>query len=429
MISCQGNARERGASIASNVAGLERADLTSRAVRTAPPLPLFAALFVATTALAQTTPPGPKKAAVFSTTGDPALAETAGKLDAQLTRALLSKKTELVDLGELFPPPEPGSLDAAKDLFKEGRAAYDNLDPEAAIQKFNDAVAAYQKHPVGIDAAALAEAYIWLGASQQMKGDANATKDAFTYALLTDPNATVDVEIHGQEMLKLLGEVRAALETHPKGKVALDSIPSGARAVVGNEEVGVTPVDELDVPSGRVRVVLTRPGYLPFGAFPEIPPNDRVELKPALEPTEGLGGVLADVKKLTTRGAFASDSVPPEAKAVGAKLNVRYLVLASVTSQDGKPTGEVQAWDLETGNKLKGLAVDVTSTDAAQTYTVADQVKLWIDNPPSPSKLKVPEVAKKWWFWAAVGGAAAVVAGGFVIARPQHRPDFVLGLP
>lgn len=402
-------------------------DLTSRAVRTAPLLLLFVALAASAQAPA---PIASKAAAVFVISNEPALVEAAGKLDAQLSRALLSKKTELVDLSSLFPPPEPGSLDAAKALFKEGRSAYDNLDPDAAVVKFNDAIAGFQKHPVGIDAAALAEAYIWLGASQQMKGDQKATRSAFTSALLTDPNATVDAEIHGQEMLQILGEVRTSLETHPKGKVALDSIPSGARAVVGNEEVGVTPVDDFDVPSGRVRVVLTRPGYLPFGAFPDVPAEERIELKPALEPTEGYAGVLAEVTRLASPGSFSAEVVPPEAKGVGAKLSVRYLVIASVVTRNGKPVGEVQAWDLETGNKLKGLAVDVGSNDSAQTYTAADQVKQWIDNPPQPSRFAMPEVAKKWWFWAAVGGAAAaVVATGVVASQPGHRPDFVLGLP
>lgn len=392
--------------------------------------PLLLLLAGVTAAAQPTPPPAPKAAAVFVLSNEPELVEAAGKLDAQLSRALLSKKTELVDLAPLFPPPERQSLDAAKELFKEGRTAYDNLDPEAAVQKFTEAVAAYQKHPVGIDAAALADAYIWLGASQQMKGDGGAMRAAFTSALLTDPNATVDAELHGQEMLTVLGEVRTALETHPRGRVALDSVPSGARAVVGTEEVGVTPVDDFDVPAGRVRVVLSRPGYIPFGAFPEVAAEERVELKPSLEPTEGYAQVLAKVTKLATPSILGQDKIPAEAKQVGSELSVRYLILASVLTRNGKPVAEVQAWDLETGNKLKGLSVDVTSSDSAKTYTVAEQVKQWIDNPPRPTSFELPAVAKKWWFWAAVGGAAAVVATGVVaVSQPRHRPDFVLGLP
>ncbi|MFL5321344.1 MAG: PEGA domain-containing protein, partial [Myxococcaceae bacterium] len=308
--------------------------------------------------------PAPKSVAVFVLPKEANLAEPAGRLDAELSRALLAKNIELVDLAALFPPPEPESLEPAKKAYQAGREAYDNLDPDTAVAKFTEAIATYLKHPVEVQPAALAEAYVWLGASLQLKGDLPGAKEAFTNALLTDTNATADPQIFAKDLLTLFGEARADLARHPNGKLQIDSIPAGGRAFVRGEDVGVTPVDELDAPSGRVRVVITRPGYVPFGAFPEVPTGQPVQLKPQLEPTPGLARVQADVMKLTTPNAFKDPKLPPSAKAVGDKLSARFLVLSSVSSVNGKATAELQAWDLLTGNKLTGITVDASSGDA-----------------------------------------------------------------
>lgn len=397
-------------------------------------LPLLSLLFVALPASADNSaqssnpPVAPVRtsAAVFVVPRDPSVKERAGRLDTQLSRALLGQGVELVDLNAAFPPPAPESLEPAKAAYAEGRTAYDNLDPDTAVTKFNDAISAYLKHPVEVEPAALADAYVWLGASLQLRGDVAGAKSAFTTALLTDASATADPQFFGTDLLTLFGEARTELSKHPRGKLLVDSIPSGARVFLRGEDVGTTPIDEQETPSGRVRVVITRPGYVPFGAFPEVSSDKPLQLKPELEPTPGLSAMQAEVMKLTTPTAWAEAQVPVAAKAIGERLSARYLVIAAV---GGDKHGEVQAWDLQTGNKLKGLPVDVSSGDWASTYTAAEKVKQWIANPPSTEPSKLAQVAKKWWFWAAVGGAAAVLATGVALAQPHHRPDLVLGTP
>lgn len=373
-----------------------------------------------------------RTAAVFVTAREPSLAEAAGRLDAQLSRALMGRHVEIVDLNATFPPPEPASLEDAKRSFQQGREAYDNLDPDTAVTKFNEAISTWLKHPVEVEPASLAETYVWLGASLHLRGDVEGASTAFTNALLTDPQATADPQFFAKDVLTLFTQARTAVAKHPKGKLIVDSIPAGGRVFVRGEDVGVTPLDAVDVPSGRVRVVITRPGYVPFGAFPDVPAAKDVSLKPLLEPSAGLAAMQGEVMKLTTPESFRDPKLAIAARAIGERMSARYLILSAVSTLNGKATAEVQAWDLVTGNKLTGLSVDLSSGDASATYSAAEKVQQWIEQPPTAdtsSKFKVPELAKKWWFWAAVGGAAAVVATGVVVAQPHHRPDLVLGLP
>jgi hypothetical protein len=363
--------------------------------------------------------PGSGAAAIFAVPQDEAAQKSAAALGAELEDALASRGTQMVDLDALFPPPPAASVTRGEDLFKEGRNAYDNLDVDRAAEKFNQAITFYAKHPVETRPHEMGRVLVFLGASLALNGDATAAKDAFQRALLVDPAAKPDSELFGRDVQKAFAAAKADLAQREKGVLHVESIPPRARVWIRGEPKGQTPVADLSLTAGRHQLLIRRPGYVPFGAFPDVKAGQSTDVEAVLEATGGLAAMQATAAKLTTAAALESSKVPPEAKAMGERLGARYLILAQV----GRAGSKLYAWDLSTGDKLS--AVPVESADAT-----AGQVLSWIEHPPSFSLLEhVPGVAKRWWFWAGVAGAAAVVTGVVVVSSGHPHSVFPGGVP
>jgi hypothetical protein len=359
----------------------------------------------------------------------------AGALEARLGAALVAREVDVVDLGALYPPPPPASLAPAERLFAEGKEAFDNLDPETAHARFTEAVEVYVRHPVETPAEQLARVLTFLGANALMEGHKDRALDAFRWAATLAPGLEPESELFGPEVYATYGAAQASLEGKAPVPLAISSLPSGARAVVGGKDLGITPLQILQVPPGRHHLVLTRPGFVPFGAFAEVGETS-AQVRPVLTPTEGLAETLELAEPLHQ----AADAVPgpasPQAKQLRQRLGARFLVLAQVTSsEDGAATGRVQIQDVETGNKLTGLTVVLDDADWSSTMELAERLRAFIASPPPPpSRLafdfQAPPLLRKWWFWAAVGGTVAASAGVYAVGRAgASRPDFVVGVP
>jgi hypothetical protein len=363
--------------------------------------------------------PGSGAAAIFAVPLEDAAQKEAAGLGAGLEDALASRGAQVVDLDALFPPPPPASVSRGEDLFKEGRNAYDNLDVDRAAEKFNQAIAFYAKHPVETRPQDMGRVLVFLGASLALNGDAAGAKDAFQRALLIDPAAKPDSELFGRDVQRAFAAAKSDLAQREKGVLHVESVPPRARVWIRGEPKGLTPVADLSLTAGRHQLLIRRPGYVPFGAFPDVKAGQSTEVEAVLEPTGGLAAMQATAAKLTSARALEASQVPPEAKAMGDRLGARYLIVAMV----GRTGKELYAWDLATGDRLN--AVRVESADAA-----AEQVQSWMEHPPSVSLLEhLPAVTRRWWFWAGVAGAAAVVAGVAVASSGHPHSVFAGGVP
>jgi hypothetical protein len=363
--------------------------------------------------------PGAGAAAVFAVPEGEGGQKEAAALGAALEDALSSRGAKMVDLDALFPAPPPAAVSRGEELFKEGREAYDNLDADRAAEKFNQAIAFYAKHPVDTRPQDMARVLVFLGAALALNGDANAAKDAFQRALLVDPTAKPDSELFGRDVQKAFAAARTDLAKRDKGVLKVESVPPRAHVWIRGEPKGQTPVADLSLTAGRHQLLIRRPGYLPFGAFPDVKAGQSTEVEAVLEPTGGLAAMQESASKIAGGKALQSSKAPAEAKAIGDRLGARYLILAKV----GHGSSELYAWDLSTGDKLS--AVRVENPDAA-----AEQVYEWIEHPPSFNLAEhVPGVAKKWWFWAGVAGAAAVVTGVVVASGGHPHSTFPGGVP
>ncbi|MFP2897938.1 PEGA domain-containing protein [Corallococcus sp. 4LFB] len=380
--------------------------------------------------------------AIFGVARQSAAADFAAKLEDTLTRKLGSAgDIQFVDLATAFPPPEPQGTPKGDALFDEGRTAYDNLDPDTAAVKFKAAAEAYVQRPGDLRPERLGETYLFQGAAQLLNGDVAGAKAAFTNALLAEPSLRPDAALFGQDVQRVFAEAQTELNAQPQGTLAVTSQPQGARVLVRGREVGVTPLTGAKLAPGHYPVQVVLPGYAPFATYAEVKPSAPTELKTKLASAPGLSALRDAAAKAGTEAAFDADGVPPEVGAIGERLNARYVVLAaSFQDRKGRLHGEVQAWDLRTKNRLRGVEVDFGKRDgegsadaaAAQVHTFLTGAAL----PQGREGAKEPlvssdSVLRKPWFWAAAAGVAAVTAGVVYVATADRGSGFnpVNGLP
>jgi hypothetical protein len=364
--------------------------------------------------------------------------DSAAKLQEELGR-LLGQKTDvqLVDLGAIFPPPEPPSLSEADTLYDQGKELYDNLDPEAAAGKFMTAAEAYEKHPGALKPERLAKTFIFLGAAQLLNGDKEGAKNSFLRALAANPSMQPETGLFGSDVQTAFTDAQQEFNAQAKGTLVIDSKPAGARVTVRGEDVGVTPIKSVEVHPGRHPVVISLPGYVPYASYPQVAPSKSAELKPQLEPLPALASVLDAAAKASSERGFDSDKMPPEVNAIADKVGARYVVLAAVQQKKSDPAeAEVQVWDVRSKNRLRGVEIELQSKDENTPRDAAERIHGFLTgkalaDSDSGSK-SMPEVVKKPWFWAAVVGGAAVVTGGIIYATSDRSRDPlspITGLP
>ncbi len=365
--------------------------------------------------------------ALFAVPRTPAGADAAANLEGELLRLLRTRgDVELVDLGAAFPPAAPGSLTRADALFEEGRTAYDNLDPEAAEAKFRAAAEAYTQSPAELSPERLAQAYIFLGASRHLNGNVAGAKEAFMSAVVADPASQPDAALFSNEVPKLFEEARAAVAARPAGTLVVDSQPVGARVTVRGRELGTTPLKGVELPAGHHAVVVSLPGYASFAQYTEVKSAAAADVKAKLEPTPGLAAVRDAAAAAATERAFDQDVVPPEARAIGERLNARYVVLAAVSrNKKGHAEAELQAWDLRSKARLRGVEIELTRGSKRGPAAAADQVRGFVNGAMAPRVAQSGgsgnSLLKRPWFWAVVGGAAAVTAGAVYVATTPDK--------
>ncbi|CAM3355443.1 PEGA domain-containing protein [Corallococcus sp. ZKHCc1 1396] len=380
--------------------------------------------------------------ALFGVARQPAAADHAAKLEDTLSRKLgAAGDVTFVDLATAFPAPEPQGIPRGDALFDEGRSAYDNLDPDTAAVKFKAAADAYVQRPGDLRPEKLGEAYLFQGASQLLNGDVAGAKVSFTNALVAEPSLRPDAGQFGQDVQRVFTEAQKELEAQPQGSLVVTSQPQGARVLVRGRDVGATPLTGLKLAPGRYPVQVVLPGYAPSVTYSEVKAAAHTEVKAKLASAPGLAALRDVATKAGTQQAFSADGVPPEVGAIGERLNARYVVLAA-TFQDkkGRLHGEVQAWDLRTKNRLRGVEVDFSKRDGKYSAdAAADQVHTFLTGAALPkggtqereSLVSGDSVLRKPWFWAAAAGVAAVTAGVVYVATTDRAPGFnpVNGLP
>ncbi len=355
---------------------------------------------------------------IFSVPRQPGAAPSSETLQEDLRGAIGGEAhLQWVDPASLFLPPAPAPLPEGEALHAAGKELYDNLDTEAAAKKFAEAAAYYREHAADANPERLARAYIFLGATRLLNGDNPGAQEAFTQAVLAAPGVKPESSLFGQDVHDAHAAARGALYRLPRGKLTVESVPEGAHVALHGQPWGVAPLRDVERAPGAQQVVLTLPGYQPYGTFQDVtaePTRLRAELKPLPEVDE----VNALASRLAATPKLDAEALPATVSSLGQKLEARYVVLAVVEQErKGQDKGTLYVWDVQTKNRLRGLRLD--PTDAKERGEAVGQVQAFLTGRPVTAGnplAKLPPVMQKPWFWAAVGGVAAATTAGVLLA-------------
>lgn len=384
----------------------------------------------------------PAAATVFAAGQDTVAQNLAGKVEVELTRALKKKGVFLVELGALYPPPKPPSSEEGDKLFTEGREAYDNLDFEAAGKALANAAVFFIKHPAAAKPEQLSEIFLFLGASELQNGAKAAALKEFARALQMNPALAPDNKYFGADVQTAFSAAQKEMGKRAKGVLSVESIPSGAEVEAFGLNYGLSPTSEIELPAGRYMVRLSRPGFAPATAFPEVIGGQTVDVRQKLEAAPEIFALHDKADKVIGRIPFEAEALPPVALELARAANGRFLIMVAVTT-DSKmmPKIDLQVWNVNSGDRLKGVKFDADA-DGNGYQTGAEAISAWISRPgpvvavtekDDSVQLSTSEpVFKKWWFWTAVGVVAVGgVSAGIVVAQPKGSRGFnpALGNP
>lgn len=368
----------------------------------------------------------PEAVAVFVLPGPGGAQAEAGRLQDSLLRALTEANVPLADVDGLFPPSLPENAGEAR--YKEGTEAYDNLDLDGAESKFKEAVAFFVDYPELASGEKLALTHAFLGAIALQKGGKQAKKKAdeeLARAIVFKPDLELDAKFFGPDVKKAWDKAKAEVDARPKAVLSFKTEPTGVEVSVQGHRLGATPVpDKEGLPAGRHLVTFHRPGYAPAGVLVDVS-GATAEAKATLTPVEKYAAAVKEAEALATSGNLAATVAPTAALGLARTMKARFLVLVPVRDDSGSAT--LQAWDVDTGGKLK----DVTLDTPASFGSAAAAIRRWMAN-PAPAEgpmaglepVKSDSVLNKWWFWAAVGGVVVVGATTGIVAgaaQPQHH--------
>ena len=388
----------------------------------------------------------PDKVAVFAAGEDTVAKTIAGRVEIEFTKALKKKGVALADIEAQFPPPAAESGEEGDKLFTAGKEAYDNLDFDGAAKTLAQAAVFFIKRPSAAQPEKLAEIFLFLGASELQNGAKADAQKEFTRALQMHPALAPDSKYFGADVQGAFTAAQKEMGARPKGKLSVQSIPAGAEVEAFGLSYGKTPVPEIELPAGRYMVKLTREGFAPSIAFPEVAAKETVEVNQALQ-----GGPLYMIVRdqavpLITRQNFDGAKLSPAAIETAKDMKTRFLVVALISTSGKGSNVEVQVWNANTGDRLKGVKFEITS-EGGSYDTGAEAVSAWLTHPTAAvaaaGEEEVTEegvqpseggsVLKKWWFWTAVGAVAvgAGVTTAVVASQPHGRGGFntALGQP
>lgn len=161
------------------------------------------------------------------------------------------------------PEPRPSSLEAApgaeaERLFEEGKGLLDNLDLDAAVDRFSRAALFHLRHPADAKPARLAEACVSLGATLALKGDAERAMADFRRALVIDPEVRPTSELFGDDIRELFSAVQLSMESQPQG-TQLEPLAELAQAqALASKQIARPPPPKPPLLSGDLPPLLKK---------------------------------------------------------------------------------------------------------------------------------------------------------------------------
>jgi tetratricopeptide (TPR) repeat protein len=260
---------------------------------------------------------------------------------------------------------------AAVDLVKRGRAAYEEFELEETTRLLGQALAKYERNVAYLsDFKTFADLLMLLGAVYSLQGDEGRALEFFSRAFTVYNAVEPDPSLFNPAMRQQFDKAVSRLTGGARGSLALTSNPGYAEVYLDGNFVGITPVVLEGLLEGRHYVRMKKDGFRGFGKPVEVRVKRETTLSADLKPTKHFDNFdkLADGATKAMSGLVAfGDSSPPTAQPLpealeelGALLNVDLIFWAEVRL-DGEQVRVVTTQVNLNGNSLEDKWVKTAS--------------------------------------------------------------------
>ncbi len=345
--------------------------------------------------------------------------------------------------------------------FKQGKAQYDELELDLAIDLLTKSVQAYRKSPGYLGAGdGYVQALLFLGAAYILSGDSERGTEQFKQVAVFDPKRVVDRKTFPPSMLAVFNTAKEAVAAAPGGSVLVKSKPSAGEVYLNGVFKGITPLSLAKVPEGTHFIRVERDGYLPWGQRIASYATHEEAVEASLLPT----GHLAKFEKIIKNLTDDLDDDPPERAliAFGDWLQAEMVLVIAVSQQDNEVEAEAalirvrpperRGYRSAEFNLLRPdllAQADVFISSLYRKAKVSESIYADEQIPAlamtsvcnSDSDCTLGEVCdsvasrcipyapgakafyQQWWFWSVIAGSLAVAGGTSYLVWHYSQPE------
>jgi len=182
-------------------------------------------------------------------------------------------------------PPRMDALEEGRVLLEEGKAAYEQLDLEAAQSKFQEALKKYEFGYGFLDKPGpLLECLMYLGATWVLVGEPEKAQKLFIRAQDLPGRKVLDPNLFPPNIQDIFSQAAERSQLLPKSSVTLVSTPQGAEILVDESYRGGSPANVDKVRVGIHLARATKDGYLPWGGRINVAAGKHKQLRFKLRP-------------------------------------------------------------------------------------------------------------------------------------------------
>lgn len=282
---------------------------------------------------------------------------------AHYVQALLARdpKYRMIDLetalGSRTAAKAERAMASAGELVQQGRAAYESLDLDLAVDLLTKALSKYEQQVAYVeDMKPIADLFMLLGATHMLRGEERLGSRRLAQAVMVYPGVEPDPRIFNPAMRKVYDQAVAEASQRPQGSLSLSSNPSYARVYVDGRFVGVTPLAVDGQPEGQHFVRMVRPGYRAWGEVAELPGRMEISEVGSLKDTAKLGAYETQVSQAVDAMLAETDSsdapLPASIAGLGRLLDAEQLVLVEVRLDGERIQVLAAQYDLQRGELM-----------------------------------------------------------------------------
>lgn len=329
-----------------------------------------------------------------------------------------------------IPSDKADLLKQASVAFQEGKKAFEDLNPDLALRKFQESLNKYEQSSAYVwDLREAGMAWIYIGVNYLLSGNHKEAEDAFRRGLLWVPDISIKSVTTEKDNVQVFEKIKEqVISTRAAGQMDVHSQPAAAVFINGKFH-GATPL-KISLSPGRYLISLRREGYRAWGEPLDITASGSRVFK-KMEPIETYTN-WQQMGNLAVQNVDPSNEYPTAVAAFGALVQSRLILMAKARwLEEGKSVAiqavvydTVQKKQLATGGAIvewwKGIAL---TQRLAEALLAKESVRLggW---PPEDQKPPPPPRRSYVGVWVGVTlGVAALAAGGVFLGLYLTRPQ------